>query len=141
MDKTHRLLLRVAATATLLFAAGHMLGAASSWSPMGETPVLQSMREFSFEVSGATRTYWHFYYGFGVYIGLLLAVQAITLWQFASLPFRAIQHILATIAVAWMVGTAILWHYIFVVPAVFSLVCTTCIVAALLSGRRQHEEG
>ena len=136
MDLTPRFLLRAAATATLVFAAGHMLGAASSWSPLGETPVLQSMREFSFEVSGATRTYWHFYYGFGVYIGLLLAVQAMVLWQLASLPSRAIQHILATTAVAWMIGTAILWQYIFVVPAVFSLVCTICMVAALLAGRR-----
>jgi hypothetical protein len=129
-------LVRLSAVVILLFAAGHMMGAANSWSPAGETPALQTMRDFSFDVMGTQRTYWDFYYGFGVYIGLMVAIQAIGLWQLASLPPAMIRPVLGTTAVAWIAGTVILWRYIFIVPAAFSLVCSICVVAALVAARR-----
>src|SRR5262245_4580875 len=78
-------LLRTASGLTLLFAVGHTMGAAESWSPVGENDVLGSMRTFEFDVSGATRTYWHFYMGFGLYISALLLLQTALLWQLGSL--------------------------------------------------------
>ena len=47
------LLLRIASGLTLLFAAGHAMGAMDSWSPPGDTDVLRSMRAFEFDVTSA----------------------------------------------------------------------------------------
>lgn len=136
MRVTTSLLIRFSAVTVLLFAAGHLLGAANSWSPLGDSAVLQSMREFSFDVMGTTRSYWHFYYGFGLYIGLLLAAQGVALWQAASLPAVHVRPLLVTSAVTWAAGTVILWQYIFIVPVLFSIVCSAGIIASLISASR-----
>jgi hypothetical protein len=134
MRLTRPVLLRLAAVSTLLFATGHMLGAVNSWSPHGETPTLAAMREFAFDVGGSRRTYWDFYYGFGIYIGVLLTMQAVLLWQLARVPLAlaATSPLLSTMAVAWAIGTVVLWVYIFAVPAAFSTVCTALLIAARL---------
>jgi hypothetical protein len=127
------LLLRVASGLTVLYAAGHAMGGTESWSPPGETHVLQSMRTFEFDVMGATRTYMHFYMGFGVYITVLLLLQAVLAWQLASIahvdPRRA-RPLVATLAVGGLIGTIVVWRYIFAVPALFSLACTACLAIA-----------
>ena len=132
------LLLRIASGLTLLFAAGHASGAMESWSPPGDTVVLRSMRAFEFDVMGVTRTYWHFYVGFGLYVTVLLLMQAVLLWQLASVvradPKQA-RPLLSTLSVASLVGTAVIWKFIFVVPALFSLACTACLSLAFIAAR------
>ena len=132
------LLLRIASGLTLLFAAGHAMGAIDSWSPPGDTDVLRSMRAFEFDVMGVTRTYFHFYIGFGLYIAVLLLLQAVLLWQLASLvpadPSR-VRPLLGTLAVAGLAGTVVIWTYIFVVPALFSLACAVCLTLAFIVSR------
>jgi hypothetical protein len=82
---------------------------------------------------GATRTYMHFYMGFGVYITVLLLLQAVLAWQLASIahvdPRRA-RPLVATLAVGGLIGTVDVWRYIFAVPALFSLACTACLAIA-----------
>ena len=120
--------LRIASVLTLVFAAGHAMGAADSWSPAGETDVLRAMRTFEFEVMGIRRTYWHFYYGFGIYITILLAVLGVLMWQLASITHVTLASMIGSLAVASALGTGVLWRYIFPVPALFSL-----LIAASLS--------
>ncbi len=79
------LLLRVASVTSLLFAAGHTVGGTQEWSPMGETDVLQAMRTHRFDVMGLSRTYLDFYRGFGYTLTVTLLLQAVLLWQLASL--------------------------------------------------------
>src|ERR1700752_4364000 len=85
--------LRIASVIALLFAAGHSMGAMESWSPPGETDVLEAMRSFRFDAMGVTRTYWDFYFGFGLFISVFLLLQAILLWQLSAIamtdPARA----------------------------------------------------
>lgn len=133
------LFLRLASGLTLLFAAGHASGAAQSWSPVGDTPTLQSMRTFRFDVMGDSRTYWDFYMGFGLYITILLLLQVVLLWQFAGMareePAR-MRPLLVACLVAWAAGTYVAWAFIFVVPATFSLAITMCLAVAVLTSRR-----
>jgi hypothetical protein len=132
-------LVRLSAIVTLVFAAGHMMGAGNSWAAPGAEQVLETMREVSFEIGGTRRSYWHFYYGFGVYIGLLLTLQAVLLWQLGSLAgdlTPRIRPMLVSMCVASALGTIVLSAYIFIVPALFSLACTVSIAAALFSARR-----
>ena len=41
---------------------------------------------------------------------------------------------------AAVVGTFVIWRFIFVVPAAFSLACAACLVAALVTSHRLAEE-
>ena len=135
---TPALLLRTASGLTLLFAVGHAMGAMDSWSPAGETDVLRAMRAFQFDVMGATRTYWHFYIGFGLYITVLLLLQAVLLWQLASLvrvdPSR-VRPLLGALSMAGVVGTVVIWTFIFAVPALFSLASTAFVTLAFIAAR------
>jgi hypothetical protein len=87
---------------------------------------------------GTTRTYWHFYVGFGLYITVLLLLQAVLLWQLASLarvdPSR-VRPLLGALSLAGVVGTVVVWTFIFAVPALFSLACTACLTLAFVAAR------
>ena len=125
--------LRVASVLTLVFAAGHGMGAADSWSPVGDTDVLRAMRTFEFEVMGARRTYWHFYYGFGIYITMLLALLGVVMWQLASIAPAAV---IGSMAVGSAAGTIVLWRYIFPMPAVFSMLIAASLALAFIAARK-----
>ena len=78
--------LRIAAVVTLLYFAGHTAGA--PWTPVvgpEQLPVLEAMKNQSFEVEGFQRTYWDFYFGFGVIVSAFLLVQSVVLWHVGSL--------------------------------------------------------
>src|SRR5262249_61551476 len=82
---TTTVLLRVASVLSVLFAIGHTLGGRKSWSPIGESDVLQAMRTFAFDIGGARRTYLDFYLGFGFTLSVFLLMQAVLLLQLARL--------------------------------------------------------
>jgi hypothetical protein len=119
---TTALLLRFVSVVSLLLAAGHTLGAQSSWSPPGETAVLNSMRTFQFDVFGVTRSYFDFYRGFGFVLSVFFTLQAVVLWQLATIAktnARAVRPIIASFAVASVASAVLTWEFIFPVPAVF----------------------
>src|SRR6266852_7857241 len=102
------LLLRVASVVSLLFAAGHSLGGTQDWSPMGETDVLQAMRTHRFDVGGVSRTYLDFYRGFGSTLTVTLLLQAVLLWQVASLARtepRGVSPMIASFVLASLAST------------------------------------
>ena len=83
--------------------------------------------------------YWHFYVGFGLYITVLLLLQAVLLWQLASLvrvDASRVRPLLGALSIAGVVGTVVIWTFIFAVPALFSLVCTACLTLAFIAARR-----
>jgi hypothetical protein len=97
------------------------------------------MRGVEFEVQGLTRTYWHFYYGFGVYITVLLSLQAVVTWQLASIARAETARsrpVIATLALASLTGTLVVWRYIFAIPALFSLSIAVCLAVAYVSARQ-----
>ena len=79
-------LLRIASVVTFLYFAGHTAG--MPWTP-GEGPaelaVIEAMKSNRFAAMGSSRTYWDFYFGFGVIISVLQLVQAVVLWQLGTL--------------------------------------------------------
>jgi hypothetical protein len=121
---TTTLWLRISAGIALLFAAGHTLGGLKYWSPMGDNPVLQSMRSVRFDTMGANRSYFDFFMGFGHSLSVLLFMEAILLWQLAALARSSAlsaRPMIAVIGLATAVLGIIAWRFIFPVPAIFSL--------------------
>lgn len=133
------LMLRIAAGLTLLYCAGHTLG--MPWTPStrpSDIAVLEAMKTNRFDVAGSTRTYWDFYFGFGLAITGYLAVQAIVLWQLAPLAKNAameIRPVVAVFLIAFAANAIIVWRYFFVIPLVFAIAITTCLALAFVFAR------
>lgn len=132
-------LYRVAAVLLLLFAIGHTLGFRQSDPRWGVDALLGSMQSIHFDVQGFNRTYWDLFLAAGFSVGILYFFSAILAWQLGGLP----PEILARMrAIAWAFSlcfaaiTVVSWRYLFIVPIVFSIVITACLVfAAWLSSK------
>jgi hypothetical protein len=127
MTKPH-ILLRIASIIGLLFAAGHTMGA--PWTPakgMAEQALVTMMKSLHFDVMGTPRTYFDFYYGFGVSITVYMLALAIILWQVGDVAKAnavAARPIMFTLFLAYVAGGVITVMYFFAAPIVFSaLVC------------------
>lgn len=133
------LFLRIAAVITALYFAGHTAG--MPWTPEGPTaaPVLEAMKNQSFEAQAVIRTYWDFYFGFGVIISAFLLTQAIVLWQLADLArvnSLQVRPATATFLVGFLVNGALAWRYFFAVPVALAVLISLSLLAALaLAGR------
>src|SRR5262245_31548529 len=131
--------LRLASVIALLFAAGHTMGARASWSPQGETDVLQAMKTSRFETMGLVRTYWDFYFGFGLFISVFLLLQAVALWQLASIAVDSslrVRGLILTFLLANAASAVIAWKFIFAIPVFFSIAIAACLGLALFTAPR-----
>jgi hypothetical protein len=133
------LLLRLASGISLLFAAGHTLGGlTSSWSPIGETDVFAAMRRFRFDVAGANRSYLEFYRGFGFVLSVYLVMQAVLLWQLASVAKAdriQAQPLIWTFFIGSIATGVLTWQFLFPVPVYFAAVVTAFLGLALSASR------
>lgn len=132
--------LRIASIITLLYFAGHTSGI--PWTPdvgPGAVPVLEAMKSHSFEVIGSTRTYWDFYFGFGVIISLYVLLQAVVLWQlgsWAKTDALRVRPIVASFFVAFIVNTVLAWKYFFALPVIMSVAISVCLALAFVTAGR-----
>ncbi|GGY34073.1 hypothetical protein GCM10008098_29290 [Rhodanobacter panaciterrae] len=135
------LLLRIASILTLLLAAGHTSGGVGFWSPAGDTEVLRAMRSFHFDAGGASRTYMDFFLGFGFTISAYLFIQAVALWQLASIAksdARRVRPLIGSFLLVSVASAALAWKFIFVVPVVsFSAVAVCLGLAFYAAGKRR----
>jgi len=130
------LFLRIASVISFLFAAGHTLGGRESWTFTGETEVLQPMRTFQIQTMGVSRTYMDFYRGFGFTLSVYLLLQAVVLWQIASVArtnTALVRPIILSMLVASVVNAILTWRFIFPVPALFSVAVTVFLIAAFVT--------
>jgi len=131
--------LRISSVIALLFAAGHALGGMSDWSPVQDNPVIQAMRSEHFNVMGVSRSYLDFYRGFGNLLTVTQLLQAVLLWQFASLSrshVAAVRPMIGVMVLAGAVSCVIVWSHIAPVPGVFSLVLLASLTMAFVVSRR-----
>jgi hypothetical protein len=134
--------LRVAAVVALLYCAGHTMG--MPWTPYTDaeaTSVLDTMKGHSFEAEGFKGTYWDIYFGFGLAISVYLLVQAVVLWQVASLAkvdAIRVRPIVVSFLVAFVINAVLSWKYFFAVPVVMAGLIAVCLaIAFALAPRTQ----
>jgi hypothetical protein len=124
---------RIAAVLLLLFAVGHTLGFRQSDPSWGVGTLLGSMRSIHFEVQGFSRTYWDLFVAAGFSVGVFYFFAAILAWQLGSLPAETVVLMRSTawaFAVCFAAITVVSWRYLFILPIVFSIVITACLIAA-----------
>jgi len=135
---TAKLWLRISAVISLVFGLGHSLGGLSHWSPMGDNAVLRTMQAVRFDTMGVQRSYFDFFMGFGISLSVSMFVQAAVLWLIADIadrePAKARQVSLVFL-LASLGSVAITWHFLFPVPALFSLVLVATLGMAALRAR------
>jgi len=124
---------RMAAILLLLLAVGHTLGFRQSDPAWGVDTLLGSMRAVHFDVQGFRRTYWDLFVAAGLSVGVFYSFAAILAWQLGGLPAEALALMRGTrwaFAVCFAAITAVSWRYLFIVPIVFSMAITVCLIAA-----------
>jgi hypothetical protein len=127
------ILYRVAAVLLVLFAVGHTLGFRESDPKWGVDALLGSMRSIRFDVQGFNRTYWDLFVAAGLSVGVFYLFAAILAWQLGRLQAETLARVRG---IAWafafcFVGiTAVSWTYLFILPIVFSIAITACLISA-----------
>src|SRR5438270_7298502 len=127
------LLYRISAVLLVLFAAGHTLGFRQADPTWGVDTLLGSMRSIQFEVQGFRRTYWDLFVAAGFSVGVFYLFAAILAWQLAGLPPETLALMRRTawaFALAFAAITVVSLRYLFILPIVFSIMITACLIAA-----------
>ncbi len=127
------ILYRISSILLMLYAAGHTFGFRQNNPNWGADAVLSLMRAVHFNAQGFTRTYWDFFSAFGLFFTVFLLFAAVLAWQLAALPPETLARIRSipwTLAICFVVLTALTWIYAFTTPLVFSTVITLCLIAA-----------
>jgi hypothetical protein len=132
---------RIAAVFMLLFDVGHTVGFRQSDPKWGVDTLISSMRSIHFDCQGFSRTYWDFYVGFGLFVTVLLLFAAVLAWQLSGLPAGTLALMRGTawaLALCFLAVTILSWRYFFIVPLVFSIVITVCLIAAAWLSAKPH---
>ena len=134
------LLYRIAAILLILFAIGHTLGFRRVDPRWGVDAIIGTLRSTQFKVDGFSRTYWDFFTGFGFLVTVLLLFAVLVTWQIAGLPkasLSAMPLITWGLAICFVIVTFLSWRYFFLVPTLFSVVITLCLILAAWVAVRQ----
>jgi hypothetical protein len=126
-------LYRISSILLLLFAIGHTVGFRQSDPNWGVDTLLSSMRSIHFDVQGFSRTYWDLFVAAGFSVGVFYLFAAILAWQLGGLPAETLALMRGTawaLAVCFAAITVVSWRYLFILPIVFSMVITVCLIAA-----------
>jgi hypothetical protein len=115
------------------FAIGHTLGFRQTPPEWGVDQLVNSMRTIHFDAQGFNRTYYDFYVGFGLFVSILLLFAAVAAWQLGGMSREALARIPGitwSLAICFVVVTALSWRYFFLVPVVFSGLISCCLLLA-----------
>lgn len=134
------LYLRIASVLTFFHFAAHTIGGVLSGPHHGaeETVVLQAMKAHQFAVMGASRSYWDFYFGYGLFVSVNFLVQAVLFWQLASLARTngaLIRPIVALFFVCYAALAVVAWKYFFIAPLAVEVLIAVCLALAYASLR------
>ncbi|HEY4307656.1 MAG TPA: hypothetical protein VGM82_24490 [Gemmatimonadaceae bacterium] len=130
---TSSTLYRTAAVCLLLFAVGHTVGFSQADPTWKIDALRDAMRSIHFDAQGATRTYWDFFLGAGLTVGILYLLAAILAWQLSVIPGVSLAQMRVLVwafALCFAGVTIVSWRYLFAIPMVFSSVITLCLTAA-----------
>lgn len=129
--------LRIAAGLAFLQCFGHA-AAVVRWAPMRgarEAAVVDAMKSQSFVFQGLARSYWDFFFGYGLLTAFNCFVEAAVLWQVSRLANASDPSGAKVIVVIFLIANLthgfLSWRYFFFTPVIFYITITLCLMAAL----------
>ena len=139
-------MLRSAAIVYALFTLGHTVGGMLGDTHRGpqQAALFAAMRAYSFDVQGATRSYWDFYRGFGFMVSVLLTFTAALCWILGDIGRthpREARRVLFIVVPAMAATAWLSFVDFFAAPAAFSLVGVALLIASTiaLGNEASHE--
>jgi hypothetical protein len=129
------LFLRIASVLAIVHAVLHTIGGVISKPRNGapELAIIEAMKSRSFDVMGSLRTYWDFFFAYGILVSIALLVEGILFWQLATIAktnAAAVKPILILFTLNFLVTSVIAWKYFFFAPAVTELLIAASLAAA-----------
>ena len=104
-----------------------------------EVALLNAMKALHFDAMGSLRTYWDFYYGFGLFLTVNLLLLSALLWRLASLvrvePATA-RPFVGLLCIAFFAFAVLSWLYFFIAPLVVEAMVALLLGLAYASSRR-----
>jgi hypothetical protein len=96
------------------------------------------MKSSKFDFMGSLRSYWDLYLGLGLVVSVSLLLQAVLLWQLASLakadPVKA-RPFMASLLLAFIAAVVLSWRFFFIAPLVTEALIAILIALAYVSAR------
>lgn len=103
-----------------------------------EIAVIETMKAHRFDVYGFDRSYWDFYFGYGLLAILFGLVEVVVLWQLATLAkadsYR-VRPIIGMLIFANVAHALLMWRYFFLGPLLFDVAVAACLGWAFLAAR------
>ena len=136
------LLLRVASVLALIQFGAHsalFLRATPRHGP-DEVAVIEAMKNHQFDFMGNMRSYWDFYFGYGLEAAVICLVEAVLFWQLATIARTSPAEVRPIVALffAFNVGhAALMMRYFFLTPMVPDVLIAICLAAAFVAAGRQ----
>ena len=129
-------LLRIAAVVAAIqyIAHGILFLSAKPSHGSDEIDLVERMKSLRWNFRGFERSYWNFYFGYGLIVILWGVVEVVLLWQLARLAgasSASVAPLVATLLAA-NIGHAILTlRYFFLIPAIFDIMIAILLAVAL----------
>jgi hypothetical protein len=104
-----------------------------------EIAVIDAMKSHHFAFDGSSRSYWDFYFGYGLLAILSGAIEIVLLWQLASLAEtdpRRIRPLVLLFICANVAHAILTSQYFFLVPGLADTVVAVCLGWAFVAARR-----
>ena len=136
MKSTHAY--RAAAVLLLLFAVGHTFSFNLVDPRWGLDNMLSQMRSIRFGIGGIERTYWDFYVGSGLTVGVLYLFSAVLAWQLGTLgpdTLRQLRLVTWAFPLAYAGVAAVSMIHLFMIPIAFSIAVTACLAVGAWQAR------
>ena len=130
--------LRIASVLSLIHGVLHTVGGVLGKPRHGteEIAVIEAMKSHRFDFMGSLRSYWDFFFGYGLFVAISLLMQSILLWQLSSLIRKdgaSMRSVIALLFVSWIATAIVSWSYFFAAPAVTELLIAACLAVAFFT--------
>jgi len=130
--------LRIAAALALIHCILHTVGGVFGSSPQHspEAAVEASMKITTFPVMGVMRSFWDFYFGYGLMVAITLLILSVLLWQLGALAKThptQIRPLLLTLIFNFLAISVVAAHYFFLAPAITEILIALFIALAFFA--------
>jgi hypothetical protein len=128
-------LYRSAAVLLVLFAVLHTLGFRQNVPEWKAGSVIDAMQSVHFDAQGFNRSYWDFFSAFGLFFSVFLLFAAALAWQLGRIPAETFPSLARqtawSLAISFVMVTALSWEFAFTAPIVFSTLVTLLLIWAV----------
>ena len=129
------LFLRTASVLSLIHCVLHTVGGVFISPDHGaeEVAVIEAMKSHRFDFLGSARSYWDFFFGYGLFITIVLFVAAILFWRVAAFVTTSpalVRSVAGIFAFNFAAMAIVSWRYFFFAPALTELLIAACLIVA-----------